>query len=533
MAPNLGSHLKMSISRRWTAWFFLIVVALFGAGRPLAADAQTPRVTAVRTADQLGLTIAIDLDRRVDPRVFLLDEPMRLVLDLGAARWSLSQSAPARGAIAGWRFGRGDGQTRLVVDLSTPSQVRRIGYDLSAPRGVARLLVELEPTSRTGFAGGVQTWRATSDLLASVYTPPEATPPPAVAVAPPRPPSTVATGAPSVPAVNPPPITPPTLPSANPPTPPPVVQPPVVQPPVAAAPALPQPAAPPAPISPSAAVPPPATGAPASVPASPPQATPPVEPPAVATAAGGARPAGRIGAPGRAASRPVVVIDPGHGGQDPGAIGASGTYEKTITLAVSRDVKRRLEASGRYRVHLTRDRDEFLRLRERVQRARGWKADLFISIHADSIGSSETRGASLYTLSDTASDSEAAALATRENRADIIAGVDLSHESREVANILIDLAQRETMNRSATLASIMVRELGREVRMLAVSPHRFAGFAVLKAPDVPAVLLELGYLSNRQDEALLKQAEHRRKVAIGIHRAVDAFFARTPAAASP
>lgn len=228
------------------------------------------------------------------------------------------------------------------------------------------------------------------------------------------------------------------------------------------------------------------------------------------------------------AARRVVVLDPGHGGQDPGAIGVSGVQEKAITLALAQEVRRHLEATGRYRVHLTRDGDEFLPLRERVQKARRWKADLFLSLHADSIGSTQTRGASVYTLSDTASDAESAALAARENRADIIVGVDLSHESRDVANILIDLAQRETLNRSAELAHLLVRELSQEVRMLPVRPHRFAGFAVLKAPDVPAALLELGYLSNAEDERLLRQTSHRRRVALGVQRAVDAFFAAAP-----
>jgi N-acetylmuramoyl-L-alanine amidase len=263
---------------------------------------------------------------------------------------------------------------------------------------------------------------------------------------------------------------------------------------------------------------PPPDAAPATSAPSPPAATP---APAAPT---------RTSPPRRPEARPVIVIDPGHGGNDPGATGRTGTHEKVITLAVAREIKRQLDATGRYRVHLTRDDDQFLRLRDRVTKARGWKADLFLSIHADSIGSTETRGASIYTLSDTASDAEAAALAARENRADVIDGVDLSNESRDVAAILIDLAQRETMNRSARLAQLVVRHLGREIRLLPNNPHRFAGFAVLKAPDVPSVLIELGYLSNRADEALLRQPEHRRKVGAGVVRAVDGYFAAPPAA---
>jgi len=230
------------------------------------------------------------------------------------------------------------------------------------------------------------------------------------------------------------------------------------------------------------------------------------------------------------AHRPTIVVDPGHGGVDPGAIGTSGTHEKDITLAMAREVRRLLEQTGRYRVQLTRDEDVFIRLRDRIAIARQHSADLFISIHADSMGNgnSATRGASIYTLSENASDAEAAGLAARENRADIIAGVDLTRENRDVTSILIDLAQRETMNHSIVFARQLVSEMGREVQLLPQNPHRFAGFAVLRAPDVPSVLIELGYLSNRDDEQLLNRPVHRTKVAGGIVRAIDGYFAANP-----
>ncbi len=227
--------------------------------------------------------------------------------------------------------------------------------------------------------------------------------------------------------------------------------------------------------------------------------------------------------PTRRRGRRTVVLDPGHGGADPGTTGVGGSYEKHITLVVAREIKRNLEATGRYRVFLTRNRDVFVRLRDRTAKARETNADLFISIHANAIENRRIRGLSIYTLSEKASDAEAAALAEKENKSDLIAGIDLTGETAEVTNILIDLAQRETMNQSARLAAMMVREFKRDIRLLR-NTHRFAGFAVLKAPDVPAVLLELGFLSNRHDERALRQKNHRIKLADAIRRSADAYF---------
>lgn len=227
--------------------------------------------------------------------------------------------------------------------------------------------------------------------------------------------------------------------------------------------------------------------------------------------------------PGSGDDRPIIALDAGHGGVDPGAIGTSGIYEKEITLAMALELKRQLEDSGRYRVVLTREDDVFVRLRDRIAVARAGGADLFVSLHADSHGTRDLRGASVYTLSEQASDAEAAALATKENKSDVIAGVDLSNENEVVTNILIDLAQRETKNLSARFAALLVDELKRDTLMLRNS-HRFAGFAVLKAPDVPSVLVELGYLSSSADEAELRSAKHRAKLGSAIVRAIDGFF---------
>lgn len=219
----------------------------------------------------------------------------------------------------------------------------------------------------------------------------------------------------------------------------------------------------------------------------------------------------------------VIVLDAGHGGRDPGAVGANGTMEKDITLQMAKELRVLLESTGRYKVILTRTADEHLPLRRRIEAARTAAADLFISLHADHIEKSTLRGASVYTLSENASDAEAAALAARENKEDLIAGVDLSSQSAMVTSILIDLAQRETKNLSARFASVLTEELADRTLVLRNS-HRFAGFVVLKAPDVPSVLLELGYLSNPDDETALLSARHRRVLGDAIGEALDRYF---------
>lgn len=223
---------------------------------------------------------------------------------------------------------------------------------------------------------------------------------------------------------------------------------------------------------------------------------------------------------------PLIVIDAGHGGHDPGSSSSDGkTNEKDVALAIAKEIQAELILSRKVRVALTRSDDRFLVLAERREIARRLGADLFISIHCDSAPNPAARGASIYTLSDTSSDRVAAALAARENKADVINGVDLNRETSDVSSILIDLARRETMNVSSAFATLLQKQLS-PVIGLKPTFHKFAGLMVLKAPDVPSVLLETGYISNDDDLALLTSTGYRAKIALGVRRAVEAHFAR-------
>lgn len=232
--------------------------------------------------------------------------------------------------------------------------------------------------------------------------------------------------------------------------------------------------------------------------------------------------------------RPLVVLDPGHGGLDSGTVAPTGDTEKTIVLEFAQQLRDKLEKSGKYRVAMTRTDDRFVPLADRVQLARSRQAALFLSIHADALPhrDSEARGASIYTLSETASDAEAARLAEAENRADVIAGVDLSAEPNDVADILIDLAQRETKAFSANLAHALAKELKATSR-LHKHPLKSAGFRVLKAPDVPSVLIELGYVSSSQDLKYLLSDAWRSRAIDSIAQAITTFFATRLAGSGP
>lgn len=243
--------------------------------------------------------------------------------------------------------------------------------------------------------------------------------------------------------------------------------------------------------------------------------------------------------------RPVIVLDPGHGGIDSGAANAAaGVTEKDLVLRIAQQLRKRLTATGRYRTVMTRDDDTYVALGQRVQIAREHGARLFISLHADSLSArdGDARGETIYTLSDRASDVEAQRLADSENKADMIAGLDLSEEPADVAGILFDLAQRETRNFSASFARTLAGQVADTARMHK-SPLKSAGFKVLKAPDVPSVLFELGYLSSTKDLELMTSVEWQDKVTAAMVTAIDAYFAAqkpldafpvaTPAGMSP
>lgn len=218
----------------------------------------------------------------------------------------------------------------------------------------------------------------------------------------------------------------------------------------------------------------------------------------------------------------TVVIDPGHGGIDSGAESAGGIMEKNVTLLFAQQLRDELAKIPGMRIEMTRTDDTFLRLTERVRVARQYEADLFISLHADTINRGNIRGATVYTVSDKASDAESRAMADRENRADAVAGITFDGEAPEIADILMDLTRRETHNFSLRFAKNVVDSLRKEVNMIN-NPHRFAGFQVLRAPDVPSVLVEIGYLSNAEDEKLMLDPAWRAHVATRLATAVAAF----------
>ena len=380
---------------------------LLGVGVTGASGADL-EIASIRLGNHEDYTrFVLDMSRDVKPRVFILADPYRVVIDLPEADWNTDRNAgqDGKGLVRGYRYGLfRPGNSRIVLDMNGPAEVGRI-FNLKPANGKGhRLVLDLKPVPRDVFLSRAG-W--------------------------PKEPGMHAGSAKNIPL--------------------------------------------------------------------------------------------RDTTNERKKDRYVVAIDAGHGGIDPGAIGQSGLQEKAISLKVAKRLRDQLVATGRYDVLMTRETDIFHSLRDRVTIARAGRADLFISLHADTIADRSVRGASVYTLSETASDNEAGELASKENRADIIAGVDTTEVSSEISMILIELSQREAKNRSAHFTELLTRELASETRLLR-NTHRYAGFRVLKAPDVPSVLIELGYMSNRQDEQNLRSPDWQRRVAGSISKSVDAYF---------
>ena len=415
MTPGASENCRRKVRRfgHFAAVAALFVSLFAAAYIPIPAAAAGPEVKDLRIGIREDATrFVIDLSDKVEPRIFGLPDPFRIVIDLPEVVFALpAERLGARGGmVEGLRYGLfRPGTSRFVLDLTTSAKVARTF--MLKPDGAKpwRLVIDLAPTDRAGFMVAMR----------------------------PTPPVTASSRAPD-----------------------------------------------------------------------PPLRTAPVK---------------------RAV--PVVVLDAGHGGVDPGAIGRSGAYEKDIVLAYAKEIKRQLEAGGRAKVVLTRRRDIFLPLRDRVQVARRADADLFLSLHVNSHKNRSIQGFSAYTLSEKASDAEAHALADKENKADVIGGLNLGTYSDDIQNILIDFARVKTNEFSVRFArDIMVKEVAQSARLVK-RPWRSAGFAVLKAPDVPSVLIELGYATNRQEERLLRDPKYRRALSAAITRSIVQYLKTNRSAA--
>ena len=480
-----------------------------GAPPPVAAPLSVAgALRVVPLVQGANLRLALSRPLPAAPSTFVLSDPMRLVIDLKGAS-SERREVAGGGMVKAARVSQFDPATvRIVIDLAEPMRLANAMQDSEQV-----LDLHLVPVSAAQFAAEAKRGRVTLGGL-----PQEA---PLAVPAGPRPaPDLQADSnrrldeveraiAEAEKSMTPAPAPPAVAPVVNPQgpvetrviTPP---RPPVETPPVTVAP---RPVTPPESSKPPPATPPAAT---------PPAARPPVAAPRQTPVASDRQP--RRG-------RQLVVIDAGHGGNDPGAPGVNGGHEKEVTLAIARAIRDAVQNKARARgvpieAKLTRETDYFIPLGGRVRLARQWGANLFLSIHADSAPNAEARGASVYTLSDVASDKEAARLAAKENRADLIAGVDLSSEQRDVANILIDLGLRDSMNASSDFAQTLQRGMEPKGVTFRTQFHRFAGFAVLRNLGVPAALLETGFVSNTDDAAYLFSKQGQQAIADGVADAI-------------
>jgi len=477
----------------------LTLLLVTASALPYSAKAGSVSATEWRAAKRDDETrLVVELSDSVPFMITGSLQPMRLTVQLSGVASHLGDPPAAIGAIASVRAESSGSGTALVIKLNEPADVVKSFIMTPSEGKPYRLVIDLEPCSRAQFAKAFI--HEDKPEPAKVETAKVETARPEPAKAEPAVPEPAKPEAVAAPVMT---DKPPTRSGAAP---------------IRIAPPAPKEAiaAPPPPAAPDA---PPALSFPAVAPghevATVTVPLPPETPPAPAPAVPHVEETEKI----------VVALDAGHGGIDPGATGRDGIREKAITLATAEAVKASLEASGRYRVIMTRDDDSFVRLRERVARARVAGAKLFISIHADVLSNASISGLSVYTLSETATDHEAEGLAAKENKSDVIAGVDLTDRPPEVSTILIDLAQRETNTASYQFADRLVSEIRATAPVLSKA-HREAGFAVLTAPDIPSVLIELGYLSNVEEETRLESPVQRKRLAAAILRAVDQSFAQ-------
>ena len=452
------------LSKRWRRPGPLLLLWM---GLVLAWPVQAGLISKVQVEPRGEATrLTLEFDGPFEgPQLFLLDKPWRMILDFKGLDARPAASSGGAGVVKGFRFGQPQAGTgRMVIDLLGPANlVESRTYD-GEDGGKPRLVIDVAPVPAEVFQAGVKAGKRRLPGTGSAAVPPVAAPSPA-----------------------PPPDRP--KPAPPPDTPKPVTAP-----------------------APETA--PPAKAGPEAEPV-------PAQPKPIDVDDRAIQQVQKIR--GRL---PVVVIDAGHGDHDPGAPSIlAGRHEKEATLAIARAIKAELDASGKVKAILTRSTDIFIPLGQRAQIARQNNADLFISIHADSINDPDIRGATVYTLSQKASDKEAEKLAAKENKADIITGINMGGESPDVTNILIDLAQRETLNFSAEFAQIAVKEMSRTM-LFRSNFHRFAGFMVLKAPDVPSVLLETGYMSNLEDSRFLFSTDGQKTIAQGLRRSIERYFAR-------
>ncbi len=412
--------------------------------------------------------LVVELDRQTSYRAFVMVSPNRLAVDLPSAQWQ----APRTGffnhpVVKGYRSGDLDGGlTRIIFDLGRPALVAQSFMLQQDTANPHRLVIDLNPVSQNIFDLAIDDIKGDANLRRQQQTAPLKTSS--------NQPKALGTL---------------TLPSRKPPS---ITQQPISSSlrhrensDIAASSAL--------PARKPAGMAPPMTGNVTQ------------------------------------ARRWVIILDAGHGGHDPGALAGGGVKEKNITLSMARALKTALEDTGRYKVYLTRDNDSFIPLRQRVAIARKRGGDLFISLHADKIDRKNVRGASIYTLSEKASDAESERLADQENKAGIVSGVDLSGEEADVADILLDLAMREKMNESNLLARYVEDSIRRKNIRLLPNSHRSAGFAVLKAPDIPSVLVEIGFLSNPEEAKLLNSKDFQAKMASALREGIEAYFAKIQA----